>query len=216
MAYKLTKKGFMNKIILSLIFIAFAHMAFAQDKNIATQKTSQIILTPFHAPFGILKEVPSYHVTIGYERSISNDGMWSLILPLTIGSANTIFVSDYYRNGYNVYLSPGIGYVPKKHIHTQRYQLSGHVLFGHSNYDLKTDIINGEYKNYYTGFLINNHFNAIISKKLLITFTGGLGYKMEQSKSNTRRFDNNEPYIHQQEINSNPILNLSIGFKYKL
>lgn len=203
-----------HSFLLLFIIISCTYFATAQD-SISSKPKHNISVTPFHAPFGILEAVPSYHFTIAYVRYFSNHGNWFWTIPLTIGSAKTFMISDYYRKGFNVFLSPGIGYVPNRFLKNQVYQVSGHVLLGYAGYDVDTwgkQIIN---KNAYTGFLINNHLTIPITKRSAIHYFIGLGAKFERTNKTTTYYPS-EPLTKSEEFLVKPIFNLGLGMNFRL
>src|SRR5690606_38142891 len=117
---------------------------------------------PVNYPFGIAEIAPGYHIAIGWEHKLKANNHWSIHLPVSIGTLKTFFISDYYRKGFNVFLSPGMGYYFKPFNGQNSYHLSGHALLGWAEYNLKTMFNRNRSKDFYYGLLVNNNFQKAL------------------------------------------------------
>lgn len=192
--------------------------SYSQTTDTQPLRSSSVYLIPFHAPFGILEELPSYHITVGYNYKKNPQSLWSPNIFLTVGSAKTFIVTHYRREGYNLFLAPGVTYTPKKHLDTERFQVSGHLIMGYSNHTLSTLYYrSSDVKNNYGGLLVNGHFNTKITSRMYLNMFFGLGMKYEHSKGHGLPFDShNSPFYEFKRNSFNPIVNMGLGLKFKL
>lgn len=206
------------KITFFILFVAFTFKTgFCQQVPSTNFPIQAISIKPVNfSNIDLSKEgdFPGYHAGLAYERLLRPESHWAFVFPLTVAYYNTLFVSDYDKKGYQLYVTPGVKYYLKANQPWRGWSASLNTIVGIDRYDYSGQLRSGNVATTFYGILGSWIFNAPMGKNTAFNFELGFGMKYAQLKNDYQRLQDFPPY-HQidkvEEYNFSGIMNISIG-----
>ncbi len=206
-----------SNLLLIILLLAITAQTFAQKtfkNSVGIKPTNYSNLDLGDSDDGFIGR----HIGVEYERLISQNDKWSIVLPISFGDLKTIMVSDFYRNGFDIYATPGVKYYPKGFQKMKGYSVAANLLVGQKKYDFNSWDLYVDFKGMFYGLMLNNHYALKLAKRFQLRFEGGIGIRYLSGTEYRSFYDDLEMkrvYRTNKIGDWNPVLNLSIGFHYR-
>lgn len=207
-------------LLLVIPFFATSFSAFAQGIQ-QEKKYQSIAFKPVNyskIPLGLYSDgVLGISMGLEYERQFQNHNNWSWVLPITFTRINNFIYTDYYPNGFQAYISPGIKYYPKGSVANKGYHLGLNAMLGYYDYDFSAELSHGNRHAFFSGILANNHYTFSFGKRSGINIEAGLGLIFSKVQGKADYISDYPPYQYSKTLNnsySSLIGNFSIAWIY--
>lgn len=211
-------KTFMLTPLLAIFLLA---AAFGQQRGGNRDFKNSFVMYPLnyaHIDLGRNDGVQGMHMGISFQRVLDKNKKIILSLPLVTGIYGIVPIYDYYKEGGQVYILPGVKYYPKGFDRIKGFSFGTHLLLGYDSYTYNSWSTNGNQKASFAGLLFNTNYCAKLRSNVGLDLSAGIGYRYYRGKLQ-RDYLND---FNQQIRATNPvekhghILNLSVGLLFFL
>lgn len=202
---------------LFLLLLLLCPPCFAQEASPSPITAQAISIKPTNfsnLDLGNNDGFPGYHFGLAYERLFCPSSHWAWVVPVTYAFYPTLLVTDYEKQGYQLYFTPGIKYYLKPNQPRKGWSASVNTLAGINRYHYSGSLRKGSIKEDFYGVFGSWIYNAPVGKTMAFNFELGFGLRYNHFVGSYVEMRDFPPYQADGTIDNrrfSGMMNFSVG-----